>query len=118
VKLRTFRLERHESPRSQLRRPSGSGPSEGDLRGARLSATQRLARTLLVDVALGTIDPEKTDANAPLPRAQLDVDRVAIDDVNDSGRDRRERLTGAAGGQEEGEGEKHDEGIHISFLVS
>jgi hypothetical protein len=88
------------------------------LRGARLSSTERLTRTLLVDVALRTVDPEKTDANAPLPRAQLDVDRVAIDDVNDSGRYRPERLAGAAGGQEEGEGEKYDEGIHISFLVS
>jgi hypothetical protein len=88
------------------------------LGGARLPATERLTRTLLVDVALGTVDPEKADANAPLPRAQLDVDRIAVNDVNDSGRDRPESLTGAAGGQEEGEGEKHDEGIHISFLVS
>jgi hypothetical protein len=52
-----------------------------------------------------------------LARGGGGVDRVAIEDVNDSGTHRPDPWLDA-GGQEKGEGEKDHEEIQISFLVS
>jgi hypothetical protein len=104
VLLETVGLERHTPPSDELLGPARGGSSAWHLGGATLSAVQALPNTLLVRMALRTVDAEKPDPNRR-GGSRCDLERIAVDDADDFGCHARSRVSDMARGQEEKEQE-------------